>query len=192
MLVTEDEMERRFADAGKAQALLEDIEEDEENVEEIVPTLPDIVEDEEDELFGATTEFVQPESAIKAAYAAEKAKKSSGESTAIATEEIIMVPEEEIHDAEIIKKRRMSVFSRLKSLLRDGEPENTEPEVEEIPVPEFTYTPEVEEEDLEGATTEFISPFTSERDAIAASEMQSTEIFDSVFISNKQQIFINF
>ena len=184
MLMTEDEMEKRFADAEKARAVLAEIKAEDTDEEEV--KLPEAVEDEDDELFGATTEFIQPEAKMKAAYEAEKEAASAPaalldteEIRAMPTEEMAMLPEEEIHDAEMIKKRRMTVFSRLKSLLRDGEEEAEEPEVQEIKITEFTYTPE-EEEDLEGATTEFISPFTAERDAIAASEMQPTEIFDSV------------
>ena len=200
MLVTEDEMEKRFADAQRAEAFAAS-------------------EDEDDELFGATTEFLQPETALggaaaaaaatatatAAATATATAKKSDAASvplSELATEEIIMMSEDQINDSEIIKKRRMSIFSRLKTMLRDGEedtePEVTEPEVDE---PKVTYEEEPavtmksaktpleetyfddEEDDLEGATTEFISPFTSERDAIAASEMQATEVFDSVVFS---------
>jgi hypothetical protein len=187
MLMTGDEMEKRFADAEKAKTLLSAIEDDDDD-------------------FGATTEFIQPESKMEAAYASAEEKAPAEAASAeeadaedipveevpveepslnteeirsLPTEEIAMISEENIHDAEIIKKRRMSVFSHLKSLLRDGE-EDTEPEVQEIEVPEFSYTPETDDDDIEGATTEFISPFTAERDAIAASEMQSTEIFDSV------------
>ena len=185
MLMTGAEMEKRFADAEKAKAVLS------------------AAEDDEDELFGATTEFIQPEAKMRAAYepapapvpapeadpiVAHAATLDTEEIRTLPTAEIVMLSEEDIHDAEIIKKRRMSVFSRLKSLLRDGEQEDTEPEVEEIPVPEFTYTPEpaeekdieAEEEDIEGATTEFINPFTISRDDIDASELQATEVFDSV------------
>ena len=182
MLMTGDEMEKRFADAEKAKAVLS------------------VMEEDDDDDFGATTEFIQPEAKMSTAYApapeaaaapapsevsepvAEPmpaATLDTEEIRALPTAEIAMISEDDIHDADIIKKRRMSVFSHLKSLLRDGE-EDTEPEVQEIPVPEFTYTPEIDEDDQEGATTEFISPFTAERDAIAASEMQATEIFDSV------------
>lgn len=202
MLMTGDEMEKRFADAERAKAVLAE------------------AEDDEDELFGATTEFIQPEAKMKAEYApasveekaaeviaavsAPAATLDTEEIRALPTEEITRIDEENIHDAEIIKKRRMSIFSHLKSLLRDGEAEDTEPEVEDIPEPEATYTPEPEakeapaeelsfvpepdEDDLEGATTEFISPFTAERDAIAASEeMQATEIFDSVRLNTMEE-----
>ena len=170
MLVTEDEMEKRFADAEIAKSVLYS-EEEEEPVK-----LPEIVEDEDDELFGATTEFIQPESAIKAAYEAEVAKSAPAATATdvLPTEEIIRMSEDEIHDAEMIKKRRISIFSRLRSLLRDGEEEH-EVEAEDVKVeePAMAYVPDEEEDELEGATTEFITPFTAEREAVAASEMQA-------------------
>ena len=67
MLVTEDEMEKRFADAQRAADMFE---EEEADAEEPVK-LPEVTEDEDDELFGATTEFIQPETVMKAAYEAE-------------------------------------------------------------------------------------------------------------------------
>jgi len=172
MLVTEDEMEKRFADAQRASVFAE---EDAEEADEPVK-LPEIVEDEDDELFGATTEFIQPEAAMKAAYAAEKAGTAATATATdvLPTEEIIRMSEDEIQDAEIIKKRRISIFSRLKSLLRDGEEEH-EVEAEEVDVqePEISAVPEEEDEDIEGATTEFITPFAAEREAVAASEQQA-------------------
>lgn len=214
MLMTEGEMEKRFADAQKARAVLAALQDDEADGEEAN-------DGDDDGYFGATTEFAQPEAKIKQAYEAEKASSAvavldTEEMKALPTEEIAKLSEDEIHDAETLKKRRMTVFSRLKALLRDGEEEEAEePEVSEIEVysdaeaeeeheveaetveislsemkaedffaprekskvPETIYP--TEEDDLESATTEFISPFTAERAAVAASEMQSTGAFDS-------------
>ncbi len=187
MLMTGDEMEKRFADAEKARALLAGMKDTEEN-----------------ELFDATAEFAQTEAKVSEAS---PAALDTEEMKSLPTEEIAKLSEDEIHDAEMIKKRRMSVFSHLKSLLRDGEEEAEEPDVTEVEVEEYTEgeheveaetveislagisaeeffapaekakVPETiyptEEDDLEGATTEFIIPFAAERDAAAASKIQN-------------------
>ena len=187
MLMTGDEMEKRFADAEKARALLAGMKDTEEN-----------------EIFDATAEFAQTEAKVSEAS---PAALDTEEMKSLPTEEIAKLSEDEIHDAEMIKKRRMSVFSHLKSLLRDGEEEAEEPYVTEVEVEEYTEgeheveaetveislagisaeeffapaekakVPETiyptEEDDLEGATTEFIIPFAAERDAAAASKIQN-------------------
>ena len=176
ILLTEDEMERRFADSEKAKEVRAEME------------LPEI-SDEDDELLGATTEFIQPE--LKMPLEAKKpdeAKKAAvaTDDDSFHTQEILLMSEDQITDAETIKKRRVSVFSRLKSFLRNEEEESSvEAQEVHIEEPEFIPTPD-EEEDMEGATTEFISPFTAERDAIAASEMQTgDEIAVSEYIEEE-------
>ncbi len=169
ILLSDDEMERRFADAEKAKEVRMEME---------LPEIPD----EDDELFGATTEFIQPEAKMPPAPekpAEAKAAPVATEEDSFHTQEILMMSEDQIKDAETIKKRRVSMFSRLKSFLRNEEEESSvEAQEVHIEEPEFIPTPD-EEEDMEGATTEFISPFTAERDAIAASEMQVGDEIDA-------------
>ncbi|MBQ9746772.1 MAG: hypothetical protein IJW21_08120, partial [Clostridia bacterium] len=195
MLVTEDEMEKRFADAEIAKKALAEAEEEEEHFplsespvsehkilafdeeeETEVPPAKEICREEaEEEGFGATTtELIQPEQKAEAEEAEEEAEAEV---------------KEEITEAEALKNRRMSIFARLKALMHEEEPEQ-EPKhaEEEFPVynEDFQNTdmmnlPEDEEEEAEGLTEEFVSPFTAEREAVAASEMMETAVFSSTF-----------
>ncbi len=145
MLLTGDEMEKHFEDAqNSAHSHAYDPEESAATMEIPVPPKGDIFADDEKE-FGATTEFIMHDSQMF--------RKLSEE----AKPQMI---EEEKSEAEQIKEHRMTVFSKLRALMRASA-------TEEIPMGLETseMTMDIEpavpvEEDMpeEPATEEFIIP----------------------------------
>ena len=138
MLLTGDEMEKRFEDAQTPVFVPED--EGVSTTEIPVPPKTDIFSADEGEEFGETTEFIMHDSKTFDVLR-EEAKPQ--------------LQEEEKSEEEALKQRRMSIFSKLKALMRDEEPEEETPAAEpEEPIAE----PEPEETPEEPATEEFIIP----------------------------------
>lgn len=137
MLLTGDEMEKRFEDAEAPVFVPED--EQEDTMEVSVPVDANVFEENGAEDFGETTEFIMHDSKTFAKL----------------TEEAKPQPkEEEKSEEEAIKQRRMSIFSKLKALMHDEEPEKEAP----VAKPEAPAEEPAEDPIDEPATEEFIIP----------------------------------
>ena len=137
MLLTGDEMEKRFEDA-KTPAFVPEEEEPEagSTMEIPVPPKTDVFAENGEEAFGETTEFIMHDSQTFNRLKEEAKPQPKAE---------------EKSEEEQLKQRRMSIFSKLKALMREEEP------AEETPAAE-SEEPVAEPEPEEPATEEFIIP----------------------------------
>ncbi len=148
MLLTGDEMERHFEDAkNSAHAPAYDPEES-ATMEIPVPPKGDIFADDEEE-FGATTEFIMHDSQMFQKLSEEAKPKPQPQPIA-----------EEKSEAEQIKEHRMTVFSKLRALMRASATEEIPMglETSEMTMDIEPAVPVEEEMPEEPATEEFIIP----------------------------------